>query len=295
MNISAHTGPARAVAAADYLDLGFDELYLHFVGQEQAPFIDAFADHVLPQLRCGSPRQDRECSVRIAETSRPLVEERRHLLPGRGDVLRLRRRRHRRFRRPDPARGLPRGAGRDLHLAHAVLPTPDRDDGYDVTDFYGVDRRLGTLGDLVEFIRTAKDRGMRVIADFVVNHTSDQHPWFQAARRSGHPYRDYYVWRNDPPPDTPERWCSRTRRTHLDPGQADRRVVPAPVLQAPAGPERGQPGGEGPHRQGHGVLAAAGADGFRVDAVPFFLETGGGPADGPLRDPHEYLRDLRRS
>ncbi len=57
-------------------------------------------------------------------------------------------------------------------------PTPDRDDGYDVTDFFGVDSRLGTLGDLVEFIRSAKDRGMRVIADFVVNHTSDRHPWF---------------------------------------------------------------------------------------------------------------------
>ena len=63
-------------------------------------------------------------------------------------------------------------------------PTPDRDDGYDITDFYGVDPRLGTLGDFVEFVRTARDRGMRVIADLVVNHTSDQHPWFQARDRS---------------------------------------------------------------------------------------------------------------
>ena len=60
-------------------------------------------------------------------------------------------------------------------------PTPDRDDGYDITDFYGVDPRLGTLGEFVEVVRTARDRGMRVIIDLVVNHTSDQHPWFQSA------------------------------------------------------------------------------------------------------------------
>ena len=60
-------------------------------------------------------------------------------------------------------------------------PTAERDDGYDITDFYGVDPRLGTHGDLVEVIRTAHDRGMRVIADLVVNHTSRQHPWFRSA------------------------------------------------------------------------------------------------------------------
>ena len=60
-------------------------------------------------------------------------------------------------------------------------PTAERDDGYDITDFYGVDPRLGTHGDLVEVIRTANDRGMRVIADLVVNHTSRKHPWFRAA------------------------------------------------------------------------------------------------------------------
>ena len=80
-------------------------------------------------------------------------------------------------------------------------PTPDRDDGYDIVDFYGVDSRLGHLGDLVEVIRTARDRGMRVIADLVVNHTSDRHPWFKAARSSPNsPYRDFYVWADEPPP-----------------------------------------------------------------------------------------------
>ena len=79
-------------------------------------------------------------------------------------------------------------------------PSPDRDDGYDVTDLFGVDPRLGTMADLVELLRTAHDRGIRVIADLVVNHTSDRHPWFKAARRSTtNPYRDYYVWRSTPP------------------------------------------------------------------------------------------------
>ena len=63
-------------------------------------------------------------------------------------------------------------------------PSPRRDDGYDISDFQAVDPRYGSLGDFVEFMRTAKDRGMRVIIDFVMNHTSDQHPWFKDARRS---------------------------------------------------------------------------------------------------------------
>ncbi|HEY0642095.1 MAG TPA: alpha-amylase family glycosyl hydrolase, partial [Nocardioides sp.] len=82
-------------------------------------------------------------------------------------------------------------------------PSPDRDDGYDITDFYGVDHRLGTHGELVEVIRTAHDRGMNVIADLVVNHTSDKHPWFQQSRRSTtNRFRDFYVWRDTEPPDT---------------------------------------------------------------------------------------------
>jgi maltose alpha-D-glucosyltransferase / alpha-amylase len=63
-------------------------------------------------------------------------------------------------------------------------PSPMRDDGYDVSDYYDVDPRYGTLGDFVEFTHGAKGRGIRVIIDLVVNHTSDQHPWFKEARRS---------------------------------------------------------------------------------------------------------------
>ncbi|MBX9584971.1 MAG: alpha-amylase family protein [Gemmataceae bacterium] len=82
-------------------------------------------------------------------------------------------------------------------------PSPNKDDGYDVADYYGVDPRLGTLGDFAEFMHHARERGMRVIADLVVNHTSDQHPWFREARKGGHsPYRDYYIWSKDKPRDT---------------------------------------------------------------------------------------------
>ncbi len=60
-------------------------------------------------------------------------------------------------------------------------PSPNLDDGYDISDYYTVDPRYGTLGDFVAFIHAAEERGIRVIIDLVVNHTSDQHPWFQDA------------------------------------------------------------------------------------------------------------------
>ncbi len=83
-----------------------------------------------------------------------------------------------------------------------IHPSPQRDAGYDVADYYAVDPRLGTLGDFVELCRQAQERGIRILVDLVVNHTSDQHPWFQSARGSpDSPYRDWYVWSEAEPPD----------------------------------------------------------------------------------------------
>lgn len=83
-----------------------------------------------------------------------------------------------------------------------IHPSPDRDDGYDVEDFYNVDPRFGTLGDFAELLHQADNRGIKVIIDLVVNHTSDQHPWFQSARSSpDSPYRDWYIWSETQPPD----------------------------------------------------------------------------------------------
>jgi maltose alpha-D-glucosyltransferase / alpha-amylase len=79
-------------------------------------------------------------------------------------------------------------------------PSPGKDGGYDVANYYGVDPRYGTLGDFVEFTHGCKQRGMRVLIDLVVNHTSDEHPWFQEARRDPESrYRDWYVWSKKKP------------------------------------------------------------------------------------------------
>lgn len=172
------------------------------------------------------------------------------------------------------------------------FPTADRDDGYDVTDFYGVDPRLGTHGDLVEVVRTARDRGMRVIVDLVVNHTSDKHPWFVAARRSrSSRYRDYYVWRDEPPANNVNTVFPGEEKTlwELDEKsgqyylhsfyrhQPDLNIANASVRDEIA--------------KTIGFWLQLGISGFRVDAVPFLIEV---PEGAEFADPHEYLRDLRR-
>ncbi|WP_150306793.1 alpha-amylase family protein [Planctomonas psychrotolerans] len=174
-------------------------------------------------------------------------------------------------------------------------PTPDRDDGYDVLDFYSVDSRLGSLGDLVEVIRTAKDRGMRVIADLVINHTSDQHPWFVSAKSDRNsPHRDYYVWRDEPPeqqgpPVFPDQETSnweydkKTKQyyQHIFYKHQPDLNVTNPVVRDEIAKIMG-------------FWLELGLSGFRVDAVPFLLETDavvGG--DDALPDPHSYLRSLR--
>src|SRR5438105_13886950 len=75
-------------------------------------------------------------------------------------------------------------------------PSPLRDDGYDIADYRSVHPAYGTLRDFRQLVREAHRRGIRVITELVINHTSDQHPWFQAARKAppGSIKRDYYVW-----------------------------------------------------------------------------------------------------
>ncbi|MCS7480557.1 alpha-amylase family protein [Umezawaea endophytica] len=174
-------------------------------------------------------------------------------------------------------------------------PSPDRDDGYDITDFYGVDPRLGTHGDFVEFLRTARDRGMRVIADLVVNHTSDQHPWFTESRSSkDNPKRDWYVWADEPPADGPQGVVFPDQETSLweldEPtGQyyLHRFYRHQPDLNV-ANPEV-----RDEIARVMGFWMELGLSGFRVDAVPFLLETDGQPDAVNLPDPHDYLCDLR--
>ena len=79
--------------------------------------------------------------------------------------------------------------------------SPGRDNGYDVSDYYRIDPRLGSTADFLDFVHAAGERGIRVVIDLVANHTSNEHPWFEAARRDAHSrYRDYYVWSEEAPP-----------------------------------------------------------------------------------------------
>jgi len=83
--------------------------------------------------------------------------------------------------------------------------SPGRDNGYDVSDYYRIDARLGTTADFLDFLHAAGERGMRVVIDLVVNHTSDEHPWFEAARRDERSrYRQYYIWSDEAPPVEPD-------------------------------------------------------------------------------------------
>src|SRR5215471_8900254 len=79
-------------------------------------------------------------------------------------------------------------------------PSPGKDDGYDIADYHNIHPQYGTRADFKQFVDEAHRRGLRVITELVINHTSDQHPWFQAARRAppGSRKRNYYVWSDDP-------------------------------------------------------------------------------------------------
>ncbi|MGO4785694.1 alpha-amylase family protein [Cryobacterium sp. W22_MBD10_FK3] len=180
--------------------------------------------------------------------------------------------------------------------------TPGRDDGYDITDFYAIDPRLGNFGEFVEVIRTANDRGIRVVMDLVINHTSDQHPWFLDSRSSTESkYRDYYVWRDDPPTknqpsafpgDAKSIWefDKKTKQYYLHnfyKHQPDLNIAHPPVRDEIA--------------RIVGFWTQLGVSGFRVDAVPFLIEAkseAGGKgsttdaSDEPLPDPHDYLADI---
>ncbi|WP_147108085.1 alpha-amylase family protein [Nesterenkonia populi] len=176
-------------------------------------------------------------------------------------------------------------------------PSPRRDNGYDIADFYGVDPRYGDHGDFVELIRLAHDRGIRVIIDLVINHTSDQHPWFRKSRASkDNPYRNYYVWRDDTPPDTSDEtmfpdsedgiWTQDEKTGewylhHFLHTQPDLNTANPQVRDEIA--------------KMMGFWLQVGVDGFRVDAVPFAINqtTLLGVDEEELEEPHDYLRSLR--
>ena len=155
-----------------------------------------------------------------------------------------------------------------------VHPSPLRDDGYDVADYYGVHPRLGSLGDFADLTLQAAQRGVRIVLDLVVNHTSDQHPWFQSARSSPEsPYRDWYVWSDTEPADRRQGIVFPGEQTETwtydDKAEAwyfHRFYDFQPDLNWANPAVRDEIG------KVMGFWQQLGASGFRVDAAPFVLE-----------------------
>ncbi|HEY9737617.1 MAG TPA: maltose alpha-D-glucosyltransferase [Trichocoleus sp.] len=176
------------------------------------------------------------------------------------------------------------------------FPSPLRDDGYDISDYTEVNPIYGTIGDFKEFLEAAHQRDIRVIIELIINHTSDQHPWFQRARRApaGSPERDFYVWS-----DTPDKYKETRiifqdfetsnwtwdavaqayywhRFYHHQPDlNYDNPAVQQAVFEA------------------MDFWLAMGVDGLRMDAVPYLYEREGTNCEN-LPETHEFLKQLRR-
>src|SRR6202171_5348823 len=174
-------------------------------------------------------------------------------------------------------------------------PSPWKDDGYDVSDYTNIHPSYGQRRDFYVFLRAAPRRGLRVITEVVVNHTSDQHPWFQRARRAapGTPWRDFYVWR-----DTDEHYRQariifkdfETSNWTWDPlAKAwywHRFYSHQPDLNF-----------DSPHVRKAiiGVIdywLAMGVDGFRLDAIPYLFEREDTNCEN-LPETHAFLKDIR--
>ena len=174
-------------------------------------------------------------------------------------------------------------------------PSPFRDDGYDVADYHNVHPAYGTRQDFRNFVREAHRRGLRIITELVVNHTSDQHPWFQAARRApkGSAKRDYYVWSDDADRYAGTRiiftdseksnwaWDEVAQQFYWHrffSHQPDLNFDNPRVRQAVFRTMR--------------FWLDMGVDGFRLDAVPYLIEREGTTNEN-LRETHQVIKEIR--
>ncbi len=175
-----------------------------------------------------------------------------------------------------------------------IYPSPLLDDGYDIADYYSIHPDYGDLEDFKTFLNAAHQRGMRVITDLVLNHTSDQHRWFQSARNGrGDPYHDYYVWSDD------DQKYAQARVIFLDSEQSNwtwdesaqryywhRFYSSQPDLNFDNPDVRDEMFKVAKFWLGMGV------DGFRADAVPYLFEREGTNCEN-LPATHAYLKELR--
>ena len=175
------------------------------------------------------------------------------------------------------------------------FPSPRRDNGYDVSDYYSVDPRYGTLGDFVEFSHAAQERGIRIITDLVVNHTSKDHPWFQEARRDPKSkYRNWYVWSKEKPPNAEQGMvfpgAQKTTWTYdrmAGEYYFHRFYDHQPDLNT------GNPAVRAEIEKIIRTWLQLGVSGFRVDALPFVITTKG-PGSTAFGDCPEYLVEMRQ-
>jgi len=173
-------------------------------------------------------------------------------------------------------------------------PSPGKDDGYDISDYYGVDPRYGTLGDFVEFTHGCKQRGIRVIIDLVVNHTSDEHAWFKSARSAkDSPYRDWYVWADKRPADANKGMAfpgvqksTWTRDKEAGAWYFHRFYDFQPDLNT------SNPLVQAEILKIMGFWIQLGVSGFRMDAVPFIIATKGAKVKKPVEQ-YDMLRAFR--
>ena len=175
-------------------------------------------------------------------------------------------------------------------------PSPLKDDGYDIADYYSINPIYGTLKDFKGFLAEAHRRNLRVITELVVNHTSDQHPWFQRSRsaKPGSPWRNFYVWS-----DTAEKYReARIIFRDFEPSN----WTWDPVAHAYYWHRfySHQPDLNFDNPQVHKEIARVldfwldlGVDGLRLDAVPYLYEREGSSCEN-LPETHQYLKSLRK-
>ncbi|MCW8193777.1 trehalose synthase [Proteobacteria bacterium 005FR1] len=186
-----------------------------------------------------------------------------------------------------------RGLGTDCLWLLPIFASPHRDNGYDVCDYYSIDEQLGDFGNFAKFIEEAEDRGIRVMVDLPLNHTSIDHPWFQEAKRDRNSrFHDYYIWCDEPPDDEPPKiifgkqqtgnWCyapevNRYYYHTFYNHEADLNLTNPRVREEIENIVR--------------FWLRQGIYGFRLDAVPHMLREKGSMAHPG--DAHRLLKDLR--
>ncbi len=176
-----------------------------------------------------------------------------------------------------------------------IYTSPLKDDGYDISDYKGIHPDYGTLQDFKELVQAVHARSMRLIADLVLNHTSDQHPWFQAARRDRlSPYRDYYVWS-----DTGKEFAGAriifldTEKSNWTWDEAAGQYFWHRFYSTQPDLNYDNPAVQAEMLNVMKFWLDLGVDGFRADAVPYLFEREGTNCEN-LPETHVYLKHLRR-